>query len=70
MTTVLVTGSNRGIGLELCRHFAARGDDVIAVCRRPSQALENLGVGIIADVDVSAGPSMAKLGTPLHNRRL
>ena len=25
MPTFLVTGANRGIGLELCRHLAARG---------------------------------------------
>ena len=30
MSTVLVTGANRGIGLELCRQYARRGDHVIA----------------------------------------
>ena len=36
MSTCLVTGANRGIGLALCRQLAARGDDVIAVCRQTS----------------------------------
>jgi NAD(P)-dependent dehydrogenase (short-subunit alcohol dehydrogenase family) len=37
---VVVTGANRGLGLELARHYAARGDDVWAGCRRPDQADE------------------------------
>lgn len=43
MATFLITGANRGIGLELCRQLLARGDDVIAASRRPNaQALEAL----------------------------
>jgi len=38
MPTVLITGANRGIGLELTRCYAARGDTVIACCRSPEQA--------------------------------
>ena len=33
MTTFLITGCNRGIGLELARQAAGRGDHVIATCR-------------------------------------
>lgn len=36
--TVLVTGSNRGIGLEFVRQYAAKGWNVIATTRRPNQA--------------------------------
>ncbi len=36
--TVLVTGSNRGIGLEFVRQYAAKGWSVIATTRRPLQA--------------------------------
>jgi NAD(P)-dependent dehydrogenase (short-subunit alcohol dehydrogenase family) len=36
--TVLVTGSNRGIGLEFARQYAALGWRVIATCRHPDQA--------------------------------
>jgi len=38
--TVLITGSNRGIGLEFVRQYAARGWRVIATCRRPEAADE------------------------------
>ena len=44
--TVLITGSNRGIGFELARQYAQRGWGVIATCRTPEQAvaLQNLAV--------------------------
>lgn len=37
-STVLVTGSNRGIGLEFVRQYAEKGWTVIATTRRPLQA--------------------------------
>lgn len=61
MATVLVTGCNRGIGLELCRQLSARGDDVIAVCRSPSDELRKLDIRIIDGVDVSDGESVKRL---------
>lgn len=36
----VVQGASRGIGLELARLLAARGDSVFATCRSPSQAEE------------------------------
>ncbi len=39
MSTVLVTGANRGLGLEFCRQYAERQDQVIAGCRNPEQAI-------------------------------
>lgn len=37
MTCVLVTGSNRGIGLEWCRQYAEAGWHVFATCRHPER---------------------------------
>lgn len=38
MTTVLITGANRGIGLALTRQYAGDGAGVIACCRDPARA--------------------------------
>jgi len=38
MPTVLITGSNRGIGLEFTKQYAARGWNVIATTRTPEKA--------------------------------
>ena len=40
MPTVLVTGANRGLGLEFARQYAADGWRVLATCRRPTAAAE------------------------------
>jgi NAD(P)-dependent dehydrogenase (short-subunit alcohol dehydrogenase family) len=37
---VVITGANRGLGLELARVHAGRGDEVWAGCRRPADAAE------------------------------
>jgi NAD(P)-dependent dehydrogenase (short-subunit alcohol dehydrogenase family) len=38
METVLITGANRGIGLELASRYAAAGNRVLACCREPAKA--------------------------------
>lgn len=38
MSTILITGANRGIGLALTRQYAAEGADVFACCRSPAKA--------------------------------
>ncbi|MBE9061433.1 SDR family oxidoreductase [cf. Phormidesmis sp. LEGE 11477] len=68
MTTYLVTGTNRGIGYEYCRQLAARGDEVIAVCRQPSSALTDLKVEVIRDIDVADQQAIATLQKTLGNR--
>jgi NAD(P)-dependent dehydrogenase (short-subunit alcohol dehydrogenase family) len=40
MSTILVTGSNRGLGLEWVRQYAREGHRVYATCRHPSEAYE------------------------------
>lgn len=68
--TTLVTGGNRGIGLELCKQLAARGDTVIAVCRKSSPELDALGVRVEADIDVSDAASGAELAKRLSGATL
>jgi len=52
MTTTLITGSNRGIGLELTKQLKARGHGVTAVCRQSSPELSALGVRVLSGVDI------------------
>lgn len=61
MATVLVTGANRGIGLQLCKQFAGRGDDVVAVCRETTDELSALGVRVIDGIDVGSGSAVETL---------
>lgn len=49
--TILITGANRGIGLELVRKYVAQGRKVIATTRRDIPAdLENLATWHVLDV--------------------
>lgn len=70
MSNVLVTGANRGIGLELCRQLKDRGDELIAVCRSASDGLNSLDLRVIEGVDVSSGASVSALRDQLANERL
>lgn len=40
MPTVLITGANRGLGLEFTRQYSAKGWNVLAACRTPESATE------------------------------
>jgi NAD(P)-dependent dehydrogenase (short-subunit alcohol dehydrogenase family) len=71
MSNFLVTGANRGIGLEYCRQLQARGDQVIAVCRTPSPELESLGLRVLAGIELTNEADLAALveqleGLPLQ----
>lgn len=70
MATVCITGANRGIGFEIARQLIDRGDEVIAVCRKPSGALSNLGVPIIDTVDVADGAGIEHLAERLQGVEL
>ena len=53
MATWLVTGANKGIGLELVRQAHARGEDVVAACRTSSPGLDAVGCRVVEGIDVS-----------------
>ena len=68
--TVLVTGSSRGIGLELCKQLNERGDQVIATCRQSTDALAAMDVEVLENVDVSDPKSLKLLSTRLKERKI
>ena len=66
--TALVTGANRGIGLEFVRQLLARGDHVVAACRNPGKAAalnslagEHPGRLHVLPLDVADAKSRASL---------
>jgi NAD(P)-dependent dehydrogenase (short-subunit alcohol dehydrogenase family) len=70
MATVLITGANRGIGLALTRQLSARGDRVVAVCRRSSPDLDATGARVESGVDVSDDAAVAALAERLSDVRI
>jgi NAD(P)-dependent dehydrogenase (short-subunit alcohol dehydrogenase family) len=70
MATALVTGANRGIGLSFAKLLKARGDKVIAACRRETPELTALGVETFDGVDVASDKSLNILADKLKGRHL
>ncbi len=71
MAAILITGAARGIGLALTRQFALRGDRVLALCRTPSAALEQIeGIRVIGDVDVTDQAAIERLAAQLDKQAL
>ena len=70
MATIVITGCNRGIGLELARQYAKRGDSVIGVCRQASPELKELGLCLIENIDVSEASGVRKLAAELEGETI
>lgn len=70
MATALITGANRGIGFSFAKLLKARGDTVIATCRREAPELVALGVEIADGVDVTSDKSLNLLAEKLKGRTL
>lgn len=75
MTTILITGTNRGIGLELTRQYAQEGADVIACCRKPERADDlsvlaeaHRGAVEIVELDVTDPAQAELLGRRMEGR--
>lgn len=73
MPTVLITGANRGIGLELARQYAAEGWRVIATCRNPggADALNEIEGDIdVYPLDVDDPATLTALATSLKGQEI
>lgn len=73
----VVTGANRGLGLEFTRQLSDRGDSVVATARRPGEADELNALADAADRSVDVHPlditdpeSVAAFGDELEGHRL
>lgn len=68
MATIVITGANRGIGLELAKQCQARGDQVIAAVREASDELSKAGVEIHDGIDVTDDQSVDGFAASLKGR--
>ena len=68
MPKVVITGANRGIGLELARQYKQRGDDVVAICRSSSDELAKLDIEVVEGIDVGDDAVGGELAANLEGR--
>jgi NAD(P)-dependent dehydrogenase (short-subunit alcohol dehydrogenase family) len=69
--TVLITGSNRGIGLALVQTFHQQGYQVIATARKPEKAVELKKLGVeVQQLDISNKASVQNLSDRLQGRSI
>ena len=74
---VVVTGSNRGLGLGWVKHYLAEGSSVIATCRKPAEARELIALSeqygnrlLIEQLDVTDEESINRLGSKLEHHEV
>jgi NAD(P)-dependent dehydrogenase (short-subunit alcohol dehydrogenase family) len=69
--TVLVTGANRGLGLEFARQYAVDGWKVIGTARNPEKAAELRALGVrVMQLDVADADSVARLASALEGQTI
>ena len=71
MPTILITGANRGIGLELARQYVADGWDVIGTARSPERAGELNALGVqVEQLDAADPTHITALADRLKGRAI
>lgn len=72
MATWVVTGANRGIGLEIVRQLADRGERVFAACRSASEELKSIGKGVtvVTGIDVTSDAASGELLRALGDAKI
>ena len=71
MATALITGANRGIGLELCRQLSGRGDKVIAAVRSTTAELASIPSVVVREgVDVTSESGVGELAEALAGQQI
>jgi len=60
MPNAIVTGANRGIGLQLCYALNNRGYTVTALCRQSGDELASLGINVHDHYDVTDAAAIEK----------
>jgi NAD(P)-dependent dehydrogenase (short-subunit alcohol dehydrogenase family) len=67
--TVLITGANRGLGLEFARQYSAAGWNVIGTARRPEAAADLTALGVrVVQLDVTDQQSVDGLALGLDRQ--
>jgi NAD(P)-dependent dehydrogenase (short-subunit alcohol dehydrogenase family) len=67
--TVLITGANRGLGLEFARQYSEAGWSVVGTARSPEKAVELRGLEVrVLQLDVTDPASVAGLAAELQNQ--
>lgn len=70
MKHVVITGANRGIGLELARYYHKAGWRVTGVCRQSSGELDEVAAQIIAGIDLTSKGFIDQLVTALQGQTI
>ncbi len=73
MQSVLITGANRGIGLEFVKAYAAQNWQVYATCRNPTLSLELKSIGKmvkILQLDVTSQSDISQLASDLNGKAI
>lgn len=70
MQHVVITGANRGIGLELARYYQAHDWKVTGVCRDAAPELVEVAAQVIDGIDVSNAEDVARLAENLQGQAI